>query len=129
MGSRITLENVRNSDAFLNDVIGEATTLINSLLWTPIYRQVILPHKGMFSKTGKARMSAPKLENLPLITESFSENVKTAHLQVMIWESSMSPSPHKVDRCLYVWAKYTVTSSLKPIGIPPNVNINVMVNI
>ena len=39
----------------------------------------------------------PKLLSLPPASESFSENVKRAHLQTCIWKSAMDSDPPDLD--------------------------------
>ena len=73
-------------------------------------------------KTSKARKSAPPLKTLPPTDEAFTENVKRAILQIIIWYSTMEADPPDTDPTLYGWLKDIVNKVLVAVGLPDNVS-------
>ena len=95
--SGMALGKIGDIESSFDDVVEEATAFISSCYGFPSENMSICRVKSWFSKTGKARKSAPKLETLPPTTECFKENVKRGHLQIMIWKSTMSQEPPNID--------------------------------
>ena len=60
----------------------------------------------------------PELQSLPPFSfESFSENVKRAHLQTCIWKSAMDSDPPDLDSTNFSWIKDTNSKILAPVTI------------
>lgn len=68
--------------------------------------------------TIKNNKQTPKLQSLPPTSESFSENVKRAHLQTCIWKSAMDSEPPDLDPTTFGWIKDTDSKILTPLTIP-----------
>ena len=52
-------------------------------------------------KASRVRKSALPLKTLPPTDEAFTENVKRAILQIIIWYSTMEADPPDIDPTLY----------------------------
>ena len=114
------LDKIGDVDSTFNEILKQATSLIVSCYGFKEEKDLTTCRiKSWFSKTGKARKTAPKLETLPPTPEAFKENVKRGHLQVMVWKSTTSQEPPKVDFLTCGWFKEGKT--LKPVGIPVGV--------
>ena len=75
------------------------------------------------SKTGQASSAPPKLCCLPLTNESFAENVKRAHYQVIVWRSLEDNNPPNIDLELFGWTKETKGKVLRPMSVPVTVEL------
>ena len=60
----------------------------------------------------------PKLQTLPPTSESFSDNVKRAHLQTYIWKSAMDSDPPDLDPTNFGWIKDTNSKILVSVTVP-----------
>lgn len=70
-------------------------------------------------KTGYKKIKkTPKLQSLPPTSESFSENVKRAHLQTCIWKSALDADPPNLDPTLFGWLKDKTCKVLTPVTLP-----------
>lgn len=74
------------------------------------------------SKVGKAPSCGPKLCSLPPTSESFTENVKRAHLQASVWKHATETDPPEMDPVNYGWKKNEATKSLVPVMLSANVD-------
>ena len=70
------------------------------------------------SRVGKVPSCAPKLCSLPPTSESFTENVKMAHLQACVWKQATDLDPPELNPVDYGWEKDKATKSLNPIMLP-----------
>ena len=50
-----------------------------------------------------AIVKAPELKTLPPTSDTFHYHVLRAHIQAMIWASTMSPNPPNLNPLLFVW--------------------------
>ena len=72
-------------------------------------------------KTATARRSAPELKYLPPTNESFSENVKRAHIQTALWYSTIGRYPPQFEPSMYGWSRDDKNKILVPVGIPDSI--------
>ena len=107
-------------EANIEDVLRESTLIISSCYQHQCNQMTEARIKAWSTKTGKARKTAPTLASLPPTTESFTENVKRAHLQAIHWNSVLSADPPSLDPTVYGWERDEKTKSLSPVGIPPH---------
>ncbi len=77
--------------------------------------------KAWATKTGKGYTSIPKLCSLPPTSESFTENVKRAHHQAILWRSLKMPDPPVLDIEEFGWRKDVANKTLLPVTVPENV--------
>ena len=75
------------------------------------------------SRVGKAPSCAPKLCSLPPTPESFTENVKRAHLQACVWKQTTELDPPELNPVDHGWEMNEATTSLNPVMLPKNIKL------
>ena len=103
-------------------VLEEATTLISDCYGYPDVSMTQCRIKVWYKKTPKARKKAPDLQSLPPTSEAFKENVKRAHLQAIVWYSTMEAEPPATDFTDYGWIKDELNKILAPVGLPSGIS-------
>ena len=73
------------------------------------------------AKVVKGSTSTPHLNNLPLTTEAFIENVKRAHIQAYVWKHALHSAPPLIDLLNHGFIRDTGTQSLLPRAFPEDV--------
>jgi len=74
-------------------------------------------------KNGKGHTSSPKLCTLPPTKEAFTENVKRAHYQAILWRMLETSHPPALDPEEYGWMRDVKNKSLSPITVPDDVKL------
>ena len=74
-------------------------------------------------KVGRSKAAAPSLCSLPPTTESFSQNIVRAHLQLAIWLNALELDPPKLDPTPYGWSKDGGSNSLSPTTVANGVEL------
>ena len=103
------LKNGTNSTPFTRDEEKNITA----------YLFIFLSNHNTCVITGKKDIrQTPKLQSLPPTSESFSENVKRAHLQMWLWKTAMDSDPPDTDSTNLGWIEDTNSKILAPVTIP-----------
>ena len=95
----------------------EATTLVSDCYGYPDVSMTQCRIKVWHQKTSKARKKAPDLQSLPPTSEAFKENVKRAHLQAIVWYSTMEAESPAINFTDYGWNKDELNKVLAPVGL------------
>ena len=77
--------------------------------------------KMVKNKVGKSSRSTPKLSSLPPTTESFTENVKHAHLQTCVLKHALDPHPSELLPESYGWLRNETSETLTPVTVPEGI--------
>ena len=114
-----------DSDASFEDALKQSTDFIASCysVTGELTTMLAVRQKVWSSCVGKAPSCGPKLHSLPPTTESFTENVKRAHLQTSVWKQATEIDPPKMDPVDYGWEKNEATKSLVPVMLPKDVKL------
>lgn len=118
----IKLDRLGDTSADINDVILEATTFVAACYGRKSSSSMSdARYETWLAKTGNKKVKrVPKLQSLPPTMESFSENVKRAHLQACIWKSALDTDPPDLNPTNYGWTKNNELKTLIPIATPEN---------
>ena len=74
-----------------------------------------------YTKTSRAKKTAPPLQSLPPTDESFKENVKRSHLQAMLLYATIKTDPLAVDPTLTGWRRDELNKVFVPVGLPDSI--------
>ena len=113
---------VGDTNAELPVAIQEATTFVSACYGYPESRNMSgTGHKVWKNRVGKSSKSVSNLSTLPPTTESFTENVKRAHLQACTWMYALNGDPPVLLPESYGWLRNEATQTLSPVTVPPGV--------
>ena len=112
-----TLEKVGDVHESMPDIIKECTDFVAACYGCkPLKDMSDVRYQTWLNKTGKRKIcKTPDLKSLPPTTQSFTENVKRAHLQTSIWKAAMEPDPPNLAATDYGWKKDELAKSLFPV--------------
>ena len=115
---------VGNTDTELPAVIQEATTIVSACYGYPNSKSLSeTRHKLCKNKVGQSSKSVSNLSTLPPTTESFSENVKHAHLQACTWMYALSSEPSDMLPKCIGWLRNEAAKTLSPTTVPRGVTM------
>ena len=116
------LTNLRDIDANINDIVSEATVFISACYAEKHATSMSETRIAVWkTKTGSIGNKAPSLQSLPPTSESFLENVKRAHLKVVIWQSASCGKTPDLNPTEFGWKRDDVTRTLHPVTLPSGV--------
>ena len=105
-------------DAPLQQVIDQATRFISACYGMKDSTDLSTTRLLVWGeKNGKGHSSSPNLASLPPMREAFTENVKRAHFQTVLWRT-INIDPRQLKPEMFCWKMDTDNKSLSPIGLP-----------
>lgn len=108
----------------LLDVVDQATRFIGGCYSSKVGAETTMSdmrYKIWASKFGNTTTSTPKIQSLPPSTEAFTENVKRAHLQTLIWKAAVLLDPPSIDPVEFGYVRHEPSKSLVPVTVPAGV--------
>lgn len=119
-----TLEKIGETNVEIQDVIDEATSFVAACYGRKCDGSMSdVRYDVWLAKTGnKKATKTPQLRSLPPTSESFAENVKRAHIQLVIWKNALEQDPPSMDPTDFGWIKDKHSKSLIPVMIPEGVS-------
>ena len=114
---------VGDVNAELTVVNQEASKFVSACYGYPhcVDTMTTIRQKMWINKVGKSSKSVPKLSSLPPTTESFTENVKRAHLQTCVWKHALDPHPPALLPETYGWLRNETSETLTPMTVPEGI--------
>ena len=112
------LSAIGNVDAPLQEVIDQATRFISACYG--MKDSTDMSHtRGLVwgKKNGKSHSSSPTVASLPPTREAFTENVKRAHFQTVLWRT-INIDPRQLKPEEFGWKMDTDNKSLSLICLP-----------
>ena len=93
-----SLSSIGDTNCTLSDIMSQATPYILACYGqTKCMTMTEARQKMWAKKVSRSVASAPKLSSLPPTTESFAQNVASAHLQVAVWRNILEPNPPQME--------------------------------
>ena len=115
------LSGIGNVHSSLNDVIQQATEFIAACYGVKDGSDMSDVRVHVWGKkNGKSQASAPNLAALPPTMPAFTENVKRAHFQSLLWRD-LSLDPRSLNPESYGWTKDEVNKTMTPTYAPENI--------
>ena len=120
-----SLTNLGSLDAPLPDVVDQATKFMGTCYGSKVNGMTTsdIRYQVWATKFGNTATPAPKIQTLPPLTESFTENVKKADLQMCTWMAALLPDPPSADSLEYGCVKHELSKSLIPRTIPDSMKL------